>query len=127
MAVSEEGKPGDRAYIGPASGEVILARAREHLVNMIVLGIPVACISLGLLTLMAVPLAHVIAGKHTDFTLTVSVSISAVLAVTTTISGAGFAIQSRNARHHKSRARELEKKIKNRNEDQEQGKTSQRG
>jgi len=117
--VAEQEESDDGAYVGRVPEEMILARYQLHRMIAIMIGIPVACVSLGLLTLMAVPLAHVIAGKHTDFTLTVSASFNAVLTVTTVIGGAGFAIQGKNARHHKNRARELERKIKKQNEDQE--------
>jgi hypothetical protein len=81
-----------------------------------IIAFPVACISLGFLTLMAVPLAHVIAGKNTDFGFSVSISVSAVLSATTVLSATGFAYQARQARHHKRRARELEKRVKSQDE-----------
>ena len=65
---------------------------------------------------MAVPLAHAIAGRHTEFTFSVSISLNAVLTATSALAGTGLAIQTRRARHHKSRARELEEKVKGQDE-----------
>lgn len=111
MPVAEGQKPldGDKTRI---SDEVVVARARVHYAITFVVGIPVACFGVGLLALMAVPLAHVIAGKHTDFSLTVSISFNAVLTVTTALAGVGLAIQTSRARHHRNRTRELEARIK---------------
>lgn len=115
--MAEDEKPGGQGHHGLGSDEVILARTRLHYLLTVVAGIPVACLGLGLLTLMAVPLAHVIAGKHTDLTLTVSVSVNAVLTATTVLTGTALAIQASRARHHKHRARELEIKVKMQDED----------
>lgn len=115
--MADDENPDDRSHISPVSDEVILARTRLNMMITFILGIPVACLGVGLLAIMAVPLAHVIAGKHTDFTLTMSASFNAVLTVSTAVTGTGLAIQSKNARHHRNRARELEKKIKRQDED----------
>jgi hypothetical protein len=97
---------------GPISDELLIERTRLHWALTIVVGIPISCISFGLLMLLAVPLAHVIAGRHTDVSFSVSFSLNAVLASTSVVSGAGFALQSRRARYHKDRARELEGKVR---------------
>jgi hypothetical protein len=106
----------------PLSDEALLARTRLYWAITVVIGIPVACVSLGLLMLFAVPLAHVIAGKHTDFSFTVSFSLNAVLTATSVVTGAGFAIQTSRARHHKTRARELEQRVKGQDESSNTGK-----
>lgn len=115
LTVAEEQKPlnGGKLRI---SDDVVIARARVHYAITIIVGIPVACLGIGLLALMAVPLAHVIAGKQTDFSLTVSISVNAVLAATTALSATGLAIQTGRTRHHKSRTRELEARIKKQEE-----------
>ena len=95
-----------------ASDEVLMARTHLYRAILVVIAIPVTCASLGLLMVLAVPLAHVIAGKHTDFSFSVSFSLNAVLTATTALSGAGLAVQSRRVRHHKGRARQLEEKVK---------------
>lgn len=88
--------------------DVVMARTRLYWAITVVAGIPVACLSLGVLMLLAVPLAHAIAGKHTDFSFSLSFSLNAVLATTSTISATGFAVQTRRVRHHKGRAHALE-------------------
>lgn len=113
--MTEKIEPADMG-IGPASDEVLMARTRLYWAVTIVAGIPIACVSFGLLMLLAVPLAHVIAGKHTDVSFSVSFSLNAVLTATSVVSGTGFAVQTRRARHHKSRARELEEKVKGQDE-----------
>ena len=60
---------------------------------------------------MAVPLAHAIAGTHTDFAFTLSLSVSATLAASTAHAGAGAIVQTRRVGHYKSRTRELETKL----------------
>jgi hypothetical protein len=114
--VAGEDKPldGGRTLVSDAA---LIARARVHYAITIVAGIFVACLGLGLLALMAVPLAHVIAGKHTDLSFTVSISFNAVLAATSALGGTGYVVQSKRARHHKTRARELETRIKRQEED----------
>jgi hypothetical protein len=118
--VAEEEKPGSHGHICLYSDEVILARTRLHYLFTIVAGIPVACGGLGLLALMAVPLAHVIAGRQTSLSFTISISVSAVLTATTVLTGTGLAIQTSRARHHKNRARELERRVKMQDEDLKQ-------
>ena len=113
--MAEEKKPLDDGS-GAISDDVIMARTRLHYAITVVAGIFVSCLGLGLFALLAVPLAHVIAGKHTDFTLSVSFSLNAILTATTALSGTGLAIQTRRSRHHKNRARELEKKVKGQDE-----------
>jgi hypothetical protein len=114
--VSEQNEAAGRT-LGPVSEEAFMARTRLYWAITVVIGIPVACVSFGLLLLFAVPLAHVIAGKHTDFSFSVSFSLNAVLTATTVVSGTGFAIQARRARHHKGRAHELEQRVKTQDED----------
>jgi hypothetical protein len=65
--------------------DTVATRARINLSLIWILGIFVTCVGLGLFDLMTVPLAHVIAGKHTDFSFTVSFSLSATLAATTVV------------------------------------------
>jgi hypothetical protein len=89
-----------------------MARTRLYWAITVVAGIPVACVSFGVLMLLSVPLAHVVAGKHTDFSFSVSFSLNAVLAATSTISAAGLAVQTQRVRHHKGRARLLEDRAK---------------
>jgi hypothetical protein len=114
MVANEKKAPnGGNALV---SDDALIARTRLYYAIIVIAGIPVACVGLGLLTLMAVPLAHVIAGKHTDFSLTVSISFNAVLTATTALAGTGLAIQTGRARHHRSRARELEARIKRQEE-----------
>jgi hypothetical protein len=96
----------------PVSDERVLARTRLNYAIVFVVGIFVFFLGLGLLSLMAVPLARAIAGKHTDFGLTVSFSLTAVFTVTTAISAGAAAIQTKSARHHKNRAKELESHLK---------------
>jgi len=102
--------------VAPVSDEVLMARARLYWAVTVIVGIPVACVSFGLLMLFAVPLAHVIAGKHTNFSFSVSFSLNAVLTATTVVSGGGWAIQSRRVRHHKRRAHQLEERVKGQEE-----------
>jgi hypothetical protein len=63
---------------------------------------------------MAVPLAHAIAGRRTDFTLTFTVSLSAALGATTILSVGGLAIQTRRVTHYKGRALTLEQTLNTR-------------
>jgi hypothetical protein len=109
--VTEETKPADAAE--PAvPGEVLADRVRLYYAILVIVGIFVTFLGLGFLSLMAVPLAHVIAGKHTDFTLTVSFSVSAVFTVTTAISSGCAVVQTRRLGHHKNRAKDLENRLK---------------
>lgn len=103
------------------SDEVLIARARVYLALVWVLGVFVAFVGLGVFALMAVPLAHAIAGKHTDFGMTVSVSFNAALTATTALAGGGLVLQSRRVRHYKGRTRQLEGRL------DEEGKTSSSG
>jgi hypothetical protein len=81
IAVAETTKPADTTK--PAiSGEAVIARARVYYAIVVVAGIFVTLIGLGVLAVMSVPLARVIAGKHTDFTLAISFSFSALLSAT---------------------------------------------
>ena len=85
------------------------ARRRTNYAIIILIGVLLLPISIGALLLMAVPLAHAVAGKHTDFTFAVSFSLNAALSVSTALASGLAAVQTRNAKHHKKRARELEK------------------
>lgn len=115
LTVAEEEKP-PGVVNNSVSDDVLLARTRVHYAMTIVAGILVSCVGLGLLALMAVPLAHAIAGRHTDFTFSVSISLNAVLTATSALAGTGLAIQTRRVRHHRNRARELEEKVKGQDE-----------
>jgi hypothetical protein len=60
---------------------------------------------------MAVPLAHALAGRRTDFAFTFSISVNATLAATTTLAAAGFGIQTHRVKRYKTRTRELETRL----------------
>jgi hypothetical protein len=94
----------------PTPDEVI-ARARLYFAVIVIVGIFICCVGLGVFALMAVPLAHAIAGKHTDFSFTFSLSLSATLAVSTAVTSGGWILQSRRARRYKDRTKELEAKL----------------
>jgi hypothetical protein len=94
------------------SDDVLIARARVHLAIVWIVGIFVGLVGLGVLSLMAVPLAHAIAGKHTDFGFTVSVSFNAALTASTVLTGGGLIIQSRRVSRYKSRNKTLEQSLK---------------
>jgi hypothetical protein len=96
----------------PPSDEKLVERARLNYAIVFVVGVFVTFLGLGLLSLMAVPLAHTIAGKHTDFTLTVSFSLTAVFTVTTAISSGCAVVQTRRVGHHKTRAKDLESRLR---------------
>jgi hypothetical protein len=74
-------------------------------------GILVVFVGLGVFALMLVPLAHAIAGRHTDFSFTFSLSVNVALAVSTALAGAGLAVQTRRASRHKLRAGRLEAQL----------------
>jgi hypothetical protein len=93
------------------SDEVLITRAQTYLTLARACGIFVILVGLGVFVLLAVPLAHAIAGKHTDFGMTVSVSFNAVLTTTTALAGAGLAAQSHRVRHYKNRTRRLERQV----------------
>ena len=109
MADSEGGSRRDTT--DRPSDEVLIARARVYLAFAWVLGVFVGLVGLGLLALMAAPLAHAIAGKHTDFAMTVSVSVNAALTATTALTGGGLIMQTRRASRHKKRSRQLEQQL----------------
>jgi hypothetical protein len=102
---------GQTSYVGRPTPDEVIARARMIWAAICVVGIFVTCAGLGLFTIMAVPLAHAIAGKHTDFTLTLSISLSATLAATTALAGGGLAIQTRRVNRYKDRTLKLEQKL----------------
>lgn len=110
-AVAEETRSAEESTPA-AADERVLERTRLNYAIVVIVGIFVFFLSLGLLSLMAVPLAHAIAGKHTDFSLTVSFSLTAVFTATTAISAGCAAIQTRRVRHHKNRAKDLENRLK---------------
>lgn len=93
------------------SDEVLIARARVYLTAAWALGVFICLVGLGVFALMAVPLAHAIAGTRTDFGLSLSVSFNAALAATTALTGTGLAVQSTRVRRHKNRNRELEERL----------------
>ena len=93
------------------SDDVLIARARVYLTLAWALGIFVCLVGMGVFALMAVPLAHAIAGKHTDFGMTVSVSFNAALTATTALTGGGLILQSRRASRYKSRTKKLEQQL----------------
>jgi membrane protein implicated in regulation of membrane protease activity len=101
----EDGRP------APPSPEVVIARARVHSALICVFGILVVFVGLGVFALMLVPLAHAIAGRHTDFSFTFSLSVNVALAVSTALAGAGLAVQTRRASRHKQRAGRLEAQL----------------
>jgi hypothetical protein len=92
------------------SSQVQVARAQVHLAIVHGAAVLAALVGTGVLALMCVPLAHAIAGKHTDFSLTVSLSANVALGAATAIFGGGLIIQTRRVRHHRRRARRLEQK-----------------
>jgi hypothetical protein len=92
--------------------ERVLQQTRLNYARVFIAGVFVFFVGLGLLSLMAVPLAHAIAGKHTDFSLTVSFSLTAVFTATTAISTGCAVVQTRRVGHHKNRAKDLENRLK---------------
>jgi hypothetical protein len=113
--VPEDGDPGS-GQSPRLSEDLLIERTRLYRTITLIVGIPVGCLSFGVVLLLAVPLAHAIAGRHTDFSFTVTLSFSAVMTLTSGVLGTGLAIQTGRVRHHKSRARELETKIKQQDE-----------
>lgn len=113
MVNSADGSAQSSQIGGPGESVNVAVAARANLILLLIwiVGIFVTCVGLGLFSLMAVPLAHAIAGKHTDFSVTVSVSLSATLAATTALSSTGLALKTREAKRLKSRNRALEKMI----------------
>lgn len=109
MAKSKGGQPGDTA--DHPSDEVLIVRARVYLTLAWAFGIFLGLVGLGVFALMAVPLAHAIAGKHTDFAMTVSVSFNAALTATTALAGGGLILQSRRVSRYKARTRQLEQRL----------------
>jgi hypothetical protein len=93
------------------TSEELIARARISFGMVVIAGIFVCCVGLGIFALMTVPLAHVIAGKHTDFTFTFTLSLSATLAVSTALAGGGLVVQTKRARRYKNRTKELETRL----------------
>jgi len=69
-------------------------------------------VSIGALALMAEPLAHQIAGKHTSFTLSASVSLNLILGVTAALVGGAAYQQWRNATRNRTRSGELQQRVK---------------
>lgn len=106
-----KGKGGRREAAKRPSDEVLITQARVYLTFSWFLGVFICLIGLGLFALMAVPLAHAIAGKHTDFGMTVSVSFNAALTATTALTGSGLVVQSRRAARYKTRAKKLENQL----------------
>jgi hypothetical protein len=111
MSVRSEGPPAHPEAPALPDSDAVIARARVHLAIVWVVGIFTTCIGVGVLALMAVPLAHALAGRHTDFSFTVSISANVALGAGVAVSLSGLAIQTSRARHHKQRARELESKL----------------
>jgi membrane protein implicated in regulation of membrane protease activity len=103
-----------RSAASNPSDEVLIARARVYLILAWALGTFVCLVGLGIFALMAVPLAHAIAGKHTDFGMTVSVSFNAALTATTALAGGGLLLQSRRVSRYKNRTRQLEQRLEQR-------------
>lgn len=65
-------------------------------------------VGIAVVLLAAVPLAHAIAGKKTDFDVNVTLSLSIVFSITTTIA-TGFAVRYRiTNRHMRHRTKDLE-------------------
>jgi hypothetical protein len=109
--VTEETESADKTTPVVAD-ERVLERTRLNYAIVVIVGIFVFFLGLGLLSLMAVPLAHAIAGKHTDFSLTISFSLTAVFTATTAISTGCAVVQTRRVGHHKNRAKDLEGRLK---------------
>jgi hypothetical protein len=109
VAKSKGGPP--QGAVDLPSDDVLIARARVYLTLAWSLGIFLGLVGLGVFALMAVPLAHAIAGKHTDFAMTVSVSFDAALTATTALAGGGLILQSRRVSRYKSRTRQLERRL----------------
>jgi hypothetical protein len=91
--------------------EAVIARTHPYLAIIVIAGIFVCCVGVGVLALMAVPLANVIAGKHTEFTFTFTLSLSVVFAASTAVTGTGWFLQTRQANRYKSRTKELKAKL----------------
>ena len=89
----------------------VIARARVHFACISVLGVFVGFVGMGILAMMLVPLAHVIAGTHTVFSFTLGVSVSATLALSTVLAGGYAVAQSRRVRWYKEQTRQLEKRL----------------
>lgn len=109
-----KGRSGSPVRVPPPerpSPELLIARARVHLAIVWAIGIFLGFVGLGLFALMAVPLAHAIAGKHTDFVASFSFSLNAALGVTTALVGGGLIIQTRRVSRYKSRTRKLEQRL----------------
>ena len=106
-----KGKGGRRDAAKRPSDEVLITQARIYLTISWFLGVFVCLIGLGIFALMAVPLAHAIAGKHTDFGMTVSVSFNAAVTGRAALTGTGLVVQSRRATRYKTRAKKLENQL----------------
>jgi hypothetical protein len=96
---------------GPSEEHLI---ARERIYQTLANGLSgfVLLVGLGVFALLAVPLAHAVAGKHTDFDMTVSFSFSVALAATTLLSSGGLVLQGQRLKHHKNRADWLERRLR---------------
>jgi hypothetical protein len=110
MTANTEGS--DQADAGQPTSqpaeELLLMRARVHYAITVVVGVFVFFLGLGVLALLAVPLAHAIAGQHTQFEVSVSLSVGATLATSTALATGGLIIQSRRANRYKKRTMRLE-------------------
>jgi hypothetical protein len=91
--------------------EEVIARTRLYFAMIVIAGIFVCCVGVGVLALMTVPLAHVIAGKHTEFTFTFTLSLSVAFAASTAVTGGGWALQTRRVNRYKNRTKELETRL----------------
>jgi hypothetical protein len=98
------------ARVRPTPDEVI-AQSRLYFAIIVIAGIFVCFVGIGVLALMIVPLAHVIAGKHTEFTFTFTLSLSVAFAMSTAVAGGGWALQTSRAKRYKNRTKELETKL----------------
>jgi hypothetical protein len=101
----------EAGWSAPPPPEVVIARARVHFALICVFGILAVFVGLGAFALMLVPLAHAIAGRHTDFSFTFSLSVNVALAVTTALASGALVAQTKRASHHKQRASRLEAQL----------------
>lgn len=96
---------------GP-SEERLMARERTYQTLANGLSGFVLLVGLGVFALLAVPLAHAVAGKHTDFDMNVSFSFSIALAATTLVSSGGLYLQGQRLKHYRNRTERLERRLR---------------
>ena len=99
MAKKPQGS--DKATPAP-SDEVLLATLRNQYVWCMTVRYVAIIVSLGVLLLMATPLAREIAGKNTNFNVNVTLALTATLALTTA-AAYGYAARQRDRANHLDR------------------------